>query len=152
MGKRFEEYLEVIYEIVKKKGYARAKDLVNAMNVSPSTVTEMVQKMDKEGYVNYEKYGGVTLTEKGRKLVEKLAKKHKTLKNFFVLIGVDEEVAEEDACRIEHVASDGTTDALTKFVEFVQKHDKPIERFRKYYESGELEECPKLKKREEEKK
>jgi len=75
-------------------------------------------------------------------------RKHETLKNFFMLIGVDEDTAEEDACKIEHVASDGTTEVLTKFVEFIQKHDKPrwIERFKKYYESGELEECPKMKK------
>jgi len=149
MSKRYEEYLEVIYEIVGKKGYARAKDLANALNVSPSTVTEMIQKLGKNGYINYEKYGGITLTTKGRKLVEELARKHEVLKNFFMLIGVEEEVAEEDACKIEHVASDGTTQALTKFVEFVQKHDKPkwIERFRIYSKEGKLVECPKVKKK-----
>ncbi|MCD6481749.1 MAG: MarR family transcriptional regulator [Thermoplasmata archaeon] len=148
MSKRYEEYLEVIHEIVEKKGYARAKDLANALHVSPSTVTEMIQKLDREGYVNYEKYGGMTLTPKGKKLVEDLARKHEVLKNFFILIGVEEEVAEQDACKIEHIASDGTTEALTKFVEFVQKHDNPrwIERFRIYQERGELVECPKTKK------
>ncbi len=148
MGKRFEEYLEAIYGVVSEKGYARAKDLVKAMDVSPSTVTEMLQKLDKGGYINYEKYGGITLTKKGNKLVKELERKHEVLKNFFILIGVDEEVAERDACKIEHVASDSATEALTKFVEFVQKHDKPkwIERFRIYSKEGKLVECPKVKK------
>lgn len=132
--KRLEEYLEKIYGIAKQKGYARVKDIVKEMKVSPPTVTEMLQKLDREGFINYEKYGGVTLTEKGKEIVKNLEKRHETLKNFFVLIGVDEKIADEDACKIEHIASNETMEMLTKFVEFVQKLENPewLEMFRIY--------------------
>ena len=72
-----EEYLEIIYSIAEQKGYARAKDIVKEMNVSPPTVTEMLQKLDREGFINYEKYGGVTLTKRGIEIVKKLEKSMK---------------------------------------------------------------------------
>ena len=68
---REEEYLEKIGEIVKEKGYAKIKDISKALNLVPSTVTEMMQKLEKEGLVNYEKYSGVTLTELGKKKIDK---------------------------------------------------------------------------------
>ncbi len=147
--KRLEEYLEIIYDIIEQKGYARAKDIVKAMNVSPPTVTEMLQKLDREGFINYEKYGGVTLTEKGKRIVKNLEERHETLKNFFILIGIDEKIADDDACKIEHIASNETMEILTKFVEFMQKHEKPkwLERFKIYCNEGEFIKCPKTKKK-----
>ena len=140
-----EQYTETIYEIVKKKGYARVKDVSQVLGVGYSAVSEMFKKLDEEGYVNYEKYGGVTLTEKGKKIAIKLSKKHKAIREFLIILGIDEEIADKDACEIEHVITAETMDRITKFVEFMNYHKNPlwIERFRKYYESGELEECPK---------
>lgn len=134
MSRRIEEYLETIYGIVKQKGRARTKDIAGAMNVNPSTVTEMIQKLEEKGYVEYEKYGGVALTKQGREIVKNLEEKHTTLRNFFMLLGVDEEIADSDACKIEHVASNETIEILTKFVEFVEKYSKPrwLKKFRKY--------------------
>lgn len=141
---RTEQYVETIYEIVKKKGYARVKDVSELLGVGLSAVSEMFSKLSEEGYVNYEKYGGVTLTEKGEKIAAKLSKKHKVLREFLIILGIDEEVADEDACEIEHVVKQETMDRLTKFVEFVKSHRDPLwlERFKEYYETGELSECP----------
>jgi len=142
--RRTEQYIEVIYEIVKKKGYARVKDVSEALGVGFSAVSEMFSKLSEKGYVNYEKHGGVTLTEEGEKLAIRLSEKHKVLREFLIMLGVDEEVADEDACEIEHVVRQETMDRLTKFVEFVKSHEAPLwlERFKKYCETGELPECP----------
>ena len=144
MATRAEQYIEAIYEIVKKKGYARVKDVSQELGIGLSAVSEMFRKLSKEGYVNYEKYGGVTLTEKGEKVAIKLSEKHKVLREFFIILGIDEKVADEDACEIEHVVKHETMDRLTKFVEFIKSHKDPLwlERFKEYYETGELPECP----------
>ena len=141
---RTEQYIETIYEIVKKKGYARVKDVSELLGVGFSAVSEMFNKLSEKGYINYEKHGGVTLTKKGEKLAINLSKKHKVLRDFFIILGIDEEVADEDACEIEHVVKQETMDRLTKFVEFVKSHKDPhwLERFKEYYETGELPECP----------
>ena len=141
---RIEQYIEAIYEIVKKKGYARVKDVSESLGVGFSAVSEMFGKLSDKGYINYEKHGGVTLTKKGEKLAINLSKKHKVLRDFFIILGIDEEVADEDACEIEHVVKQETMDRLTKFVGFVKSHKDPhwLERFKEYYETGELPECP----------
>ncbi|RLF49258.1 MAG: hypothetical protein DRN20_02640, partial [Thermoplasmata archaeon] len=142
--RREEQYIEAIYEIVKKKGYAKVKDVSELLGVGLSAVSEMFKKLDEDGYVNYEKYGGVTLTKKGEKVAVKLSKKHEVLREFLIILGVDEEVADEDACEIEHVVRQETMDRLTKFVEFIKSRKDPrwLERFKEYYETGELPECP----------
>ncbi len=146
---RTEEYIETIDEIVKKKGYARVKDVSKLLGVGFSTVSEMFNKLSEKGYINYEKHGGVTLTNKGKKIATKLSKKHGVLREFFTMLGVEEKVADEDACEIEHVVKQETMDRLTKFVEFVEKHEDPLwlKRFKKYYETGELPECPRRTKK-----
>lgn len=148
---RIEQYIEVIHEIVKKKGYARVKDVSKSLGVGFSAVSEMFGKLSEMGYINYEKHGGVTLTKKGEKLAIKLSKRHKVLKDFFIILGIDEKIADEDACEIEHVVRKETMDRLTKFVEFVKSHEDPLwlKRFKEYYETGKLPECPRrLKKTE----
>lgn len=141
---RIEEYIEAIYEIVKKKGYAKVTDIASLLNVGLSAVTEMFQKLSDKGYINYEKYSGVTLTKKGEKMAVNLSEKHKVLREFLIIIGLDEKIADEDACEIEHVVKSETMDILTKFVDFINSHEDPLwlERFKTYYKTGELEECP----------
>ncbi len=146
IGRRSEEYLEGIYDIVLEKGYARVKDVSEALGVGFSAVSEMFHKLGEEGYVNYEKYGGVTLTTKGEAIAEALSKKHEVLREFFIILGIDERVADEDACEIEHVVTPETMDRLTQFVEFINLHEQPLwlDRFKDYYETGRLGECPRL--------
>ncbi len=145
LGKREEEYLEAIFDVVQDKGYAKVKDISESLDVGLSSVTEMFQKLDKKGYIDYEKYSGVTLTDKGEQKAVDLSEKHEVLKDFFIILGMDEELADEDACKIEHVVRRETMERLTKFVDFIQSHEKPpwLERFKRYYETGDVEETPK---------
>lgn len=139
ISKTFEEYLEVIYELIQEKGYARTIDISSRLNVKPPSVTEMIQKLDENGFLVYEKYRGLKMTSKGEALAKSVCKRHKTLATFLKIIGVDEKIAEEDACKIEHNINPITMDRLTKFVDFVQNapHDpKWLEHFEHFTKTG----------------
>ncbi len=113
-----ETYIERIYELKQRKGYVRATDLASILNVKPSTVTEMLQKLSKEGYVHYEKYRVVDLTPKGLELAQQLEKRHQAIKKLLMYIGVSEEIADKDACIIEHIIS---KESIEKIQDFAKK-------------------------------
>ena len=134
---RTEDYLEAIHAVSLQKGYAKVKDIAEFLHVAPSTVTEMFQKLQKNDFILYKKYSGVTLTDKGKTLAIKTQQKHDTLVQFLQILGVSDDIANQDACRIEHIVNKETMKRLTKFVEFVQQSDeKPrwLQRFKEYYE------------------
>lgn len=97
-----EDYLEKIYSLIEEKGYARVSDIAEALAVHPSSVTKMVQKLDKDKYLVYEKYRGLVLTAKGKKIGKRLVHRHTLLEEFLRLIGVDEEHIYQDVEGIEH--------------------------------------------------
>ena len=107
-----EDHIEQIYLLIEHKGYARVSDIAEALSVLPSSVTKMVQKLDKDGYLIYEKYRGLTLTPKGQKLGKRLVQRHDLLEQFLRLIGVDEERIYEDVEGIEHHLSWNSIDRL----------------------------------------
>jgi len=143
MRSREEEYIEAIYEEVSVKGYARVGDIARRLGVAPSSVCEMLERLDRKGLVEYRKYSGVVLTDKGRELAEELNRKHRVLRDFLIILGVDEKIADEDACKIEHVVQAETIDRLTKFVEFIRVVGNPrwLDKFRVFYETGEFIPC-----------
>ncbi len=112
-----EKYIERIYELKREKGYVRATDLAAVLNVKPSSVTEMLQKLAREGYVHYEKYRVVDLTPKGVELAQKLEKRHQAIKKLLMYIGVSEEAADKDACVVEHILSEESIEKIQKFAE-----------------------------------
>lgn len=118
--KTIEDYLEAIYKLIKKKGYARTIDIAASLNVRSPSVTEMVQKLDRDGFVVYEKHRGIILTEKGEELAKSVIKRHDILVEFLKILGIEEEIAESDACSIEHYLHPTTMERLSKFVEFLQ--------------------------------
>jgi len=124
LSESMEDYLEIIYRLEKKKGFARTSDISSFFGHKPSSVTGMLQKLDEQGLVNYEKYRGVTLTAKGKQLAKDVSRRHETLVSFLKVLGIDKEIAEEDACRIEHAVHKETIERLRKFVSFVQKAPK----------------------------
>ncbi|RLI23633.1 metal-dependent transcriptional regulator [Candidatus Bathyarchaeota archaeon] len=140
-----ENYLETIYLISKRKGYARVSDISTALKVKAPTVTEMVQKLADRGLVMYERYKrDIRLTSKGEEKAKRVIERHRILKAFLQVLGVSEEVAEEDACRIEHHIHPETLERLSKFIEFVQKAPKSpkwLEHFRYFCEKGEHPPC-----------
>ena len=121
---RIEEYVETIYEICQSKEVAKVSDIKNALELSSlASVTEMVQKLAEEGLINYQKYRGVSLTEKGIAMAKELIKKHKNIEKFLKIIGVDENLAANDACLIEHIISEETSFAIKNFIDFMNKEE-----------------------------
>jgi len=118
---RMEDYLEVIYELIKKKGYATQTDISESLNVSLPSVTKMLHRLDESKYLKYEKYRGINLTEEGIEVAENIHEKHGLLSEFFKMIGVDENVANIDAEGIEHHLH---TQTLKKLREFIRNHKK----------------------------
>ena len=116
-----EDHIEQIYLLIENKGYARVSDIAEALSVLPSSVTKMVQKLDKDGYLVYEKYRGVTLTPKGVKLGKRLVQRHELLEQFLRLIGVDEERIYEDVEGIEHHLSWNSIDRIADLVQLMEE-------------------------------
>ncbi|GAB4112140.1 MAG: metal-dependent transcriptional regulator [Candidatus Caldatribacteriota bacterium] len=114
-----EDYLEAIWELQDKKGYIKAKDIAQKLEVSRPSVSEMVRKLSEDKFIQYEKYGGIIITPKGKRLAQEVKKRHNLLVNFLRIIGVDEDNAQKDACKLEHDVSPETIDCLIKFVEYV---------------------------------
>ncbi|MBD8033774.1 MULTISPECIES: transcriptional regulator MntR [Solibacillus] len=116
-----EDHIEQIYLLIENKGYARVSDIAEALSVLPSSVTKMVQKLDKDGYLLYEKYRGLTLTPKGQKLGKRLVQRHDLLEQFLRLIGVNEEHIYEDVEGIEHHLSWNSIDRIADLVQLLEE-------------------------------
>src|SRR2546430_14916936 len=84
---RMEDYLEVIYELIKQKGYATQTDISEYLNVSSPSVTKMLKRLDESKYLIYEKYRGINLTQEGRDIAENVREKHSLIAEFFKIIG-----------------------------------------------------------------
>lgn len=120
-----EDYLEKIYTLFEEKGYARVSDIAEALSVHPSSVTKMVQKLDQNKYLVYEKYRGLVLTAKGKKVGKRLVDRHTLLENFLEIIGVDKDQIYEDVEGIEHHLS---WDAITCIEYLVQYFNEDTSR------------------------
>lgn len=121
-----EDYIEQIYNLIETKGYARVTDIAEALLVHPSSVTKMVQKLDKDNYVNYEKYRGFVLTDKGNKVGERLVFRHDLLEEFLEIIGVDEEKIYDDVEGIEHHLSWNAIDRIADLVDYFKADEKRL--------------------------
>ena len=127
-----EDYLEIISELVELKGYATTLDISRYMNVSPPSVTKMLQKLDEKGYLEYEKYHGINLTEKGNKIAHSIRQKHDILLEFFEILGVGNETANQDAEGVEHHLNPKTIRQLRKFITFLKSNPKITEEFNEF--------------------
>ncbi|MFZ1875803.1 MAG: transcriptional regulator MntR [Nitrososphaeraceae archaeon] len=113
---RMEDYIEVIYELVLQKGYATTVDISDYLNVSSPSVTRMMKKLHETGFLRYEKYRGMSLTDKGIEVAKSIRERHGILAEFFKMIGVQNDVANEDAEGIEHHLHSETLKKLEDFV------------------------------------
>ena len=115
-----EDYLEAILELTLREGSARVRDIAGRVDVAKSSVTVALRALSRAGLVNYEPYQLVTLTAKGRVLSEKICGRHRVLRDFMVkVLGVEEAVADRNACRIEHAVEDGVMRRFSCFVGFM---------------------------------
>lgn len=122
--KTIEEYIELIYELEEQGGQAQTGAIAEEMKITPPSVTEMLQKLEREGYVHYKSYSGATLTGKGKRLAHRLEKRHETIAEFFENIGVDHDQAQIDACQIEHHISEKSFRQLEKFVRSLRERQR----------------------------
>ena len=129
---RLEDYLEIIYRLFEEKGYANAVDISDGLRVKPPTVTSMVQKLAKRGYLTHEPYRGMRLTEEGERLAKSVISRHKVISEFLSMIGVSEKVAYEDTEGIEHHIQPVTFRRIERLVEFLRKNPGQLEVIRKY--------------------
>ena len=126
-----EDYIEQIYQLIDTKGYARVSDMAEELDVHPSSVTKMIQKLDKDNYLIYERYRGFVLIEKGKKIGERLVFRHDLLEQFLELIGVDEDNIYDDVEGIEHHLSWNSIDRIGDLVDYFRIDPKRIEELRK---------------------
>src|SRR5260370_7050481 len=91
-----EDYLERIHELIEQKGYARVVDIASSLKVKQASVTSMVQKLAEAGYLEYEKYRGLVLTDKGRDVARNIQNRHATLSRFFSLFGLTPETQRQN--------------------------------------------------------
>ncbi len=127
---RMEDYMEVIAELVELKGYATTLDVSRYMNVSPPSVTKMLQRLDESGYLEYEKYHGINLTRKGNQIADTIRQKHGILLEFFEILGVGHDIANQDAEGIEHHLNPKTIKQLRKFMTFLKSNPKIADGFK----------------------
>lgn len=116
-----EDYLERIYKLIDEKGYARVSDIAEGLEVHPSSVTKMIQKLDKDNYLVYEKYRGLVLTSKGKKMGKRLVDRHALLEQFLAMIGVQGENIYKDVEGIEHHLSWDSITCIETLVEYLRR-------------------------------
>ena len=115
-----EDYIETIYHIIEEKMVARSKEIAAQLHVSRASVTEALRALSKRGLINYEPYEAITLTPRGKRAAKDVIFRHQALKRFFIeVLALDEDIAEDGACRIEHAAPLEIIDRMIHFTEFI---------------------------------
>ena len=109
-----EMYLETIYMLSQQQNIVRAIDVGEHMGYSKPSVSRAMGILRTGGYITVDKDGGITLTQSGQEIAEKIYARHTLLKTVLMRLGVDEQTAAEDACKMEHVISDATFEAISK--------------------------------------
>lgn len=113
-----EMYLEIILELEKRNGRVRSIDIANELDYSKPSISRAMNILKKSGFIEMPPYGDITLTEKGRQKAIDIFTRHKQLTGFLMLsLGLTYEIAEADACRIEHIVSLETMDAIAKYID-----------------------------------
>ncbi len=125
-----EDYLEQILDLINAKGYARVADIAQGLKISQASVTNMVQRLDSEGLLKYEKYRGLVLTTAGETLARNIMQRHHLLSDFFRLLGVDEDVIYHDVEGMEHHISPPTLHAIEALMKELQQQPKLLARIR----------------------
>lgn len=124
IGKSAEDYLESMVILKEKNGYIRSIDIATFLGVTKPSVSNAMKRLREEGYIEMNRSGFITVTEKGMEIADKIYTRHKKLTDFFIALGVTAEVAEDDACKIEHDLSDETFEAICVHVDKFSKANK----------------------------
>ena len=111
-----EMYLETIYTLSKRSDFVRSIDICEEMNFSKPSVSRAMKLLKTDGYIEMEGNGRITLTQKGMDVAGKIYDRHTILTDFFLKLGISENTAVDDACKIEHVISDESMEAIKNFI------------------------------------
>jgi Mn-dependent DtxR family transcriptional regulator len=125
-----EDYLEQILDLINTKGYARVADIAQGLKISQASVTNMVQRLDTERLLKYEKYRGLVLTTAGETLARNIMRRHQLLTDFLRMLDIDEEVIYHDVEGMEHHISPQTLRAVEALVVQLQKQPKLLTRIK----------------------
>jgi Mn-dependent DtxR family transcriptional regulator len=115
--KTTEDYLEAMLMIKEKQGYIRSIDVAELLGVKKPSVTYATKRLKEKGYITMDAESLITFTDEGLRIATKTYERHKLLTKVFTMLGVSEEIARKDACRVEHDLSDETYKALEKHIE-----------------------------------
>lgn len=115
-----ENYLKRIYILTSEFGRARMSDIAKTMGRSLSSTSEAVKRMAEEGFLSHEKYGKITLTNKGKQVAERVHDNYTSLHSLLHSLGIPDKVAVLDACSMEHSISKTTIDTINQFVEYIE--------------------------------
>src|SRR6187455_3291198 len=126
-----EDYLERILELINMKGYARVVDIAQRLQISKASVTNMVQRLDAEGLLKYEKFRGLVLTTAGEALALNITRRHQLLTDFLKLLGLDDEVIYHDVEGMEHHISPATLRAIEALTQHLQRQPALLAKVRK---------------------
>ena len=125
LSSSMEDYLEAIWVECDKKKVVRVKNIAQFLDVKTSSVIGAIKVLSDKGLVIHERYGYIELTSEGVNLAKEIYKKHQTLLKFLsTILGLNPEIAKEDACKIEHCIHKKTFNKLTKFIEFIESYTK----------------------------
>lgn len=122
-----EEYLEAIYRLIEKKEEVTTANISRVLKVAPASVTEMLQRLEKEGYIEYEPYGDIVLTKKGKLMGKKMVRRHRILENFLEILGLQKHRIHKEACKLEHAISDEVEKAIDKNIGYPEKSPTGME-------------------------
>jgi Mn-dependent DtxR family transcriptional regulator len=130
-----EDYLERILELINSKGYARVVDIASGLKISQASVTNMVQRLDAEGLLKYEKYRGLALTTSGEMLARNITRRHHLLTDFLKLLGLDDQVIYHDVEGMEHHISPPTLKAIEVLTSQLQRQPSLLAKIRAQIEA-----------------
>lgn len=136
-----ENYLETIFNLSNEKPAVRVKDIAKRLDVKMPTVTNMLKTLNERGFVNYERYEYLELTPKGARVGKDIDRRHQVLQRFLTdILGIDDETADEEACRMEHAVGSSTLDRFVAFMEFIDScprtGDNWLARFETFISQG----------------
>jgi len=117
LSSSMEDYIKAIHLLEDKRGYVRVKDIAKKMHITMPSVSSALNTLKKRGLVTHQRYDAVNLTEEGRQLARGILRRHDVLLLFLSrILGLDSEIAEKDACAMEHSISPETMESLTHYV------------------------------------
>ena len=142
LSESLEDYIEIVFNLISEHKVARVRDIAKAKNVKMSSVVSALKRLDNEKLINYEAREYVELTEAGKDLAKRLTRRHNFLTRFLIdILQVNPQIAESDACSIEHSISPETMSRLYDFSEFLQSQTNGVagilENFKKSYRNNE---------------